>query len=111
MPLPPAPSQRASRLSHKAFETSVNEKVSPAIVQVETKPQQMPVAENTTERKTPKSISRSRPSLTERDMPQAREQSPIRTDKVKATPSAARSVPVPSGAMAPASFLCWTPMC
>jgi PhoH-like ATPase len=76
-------------LSHKAFETSVNEKVSPAMVQVETKPQQMPVAETTTERKTPKSISRSRPSLTERDMPQAREQSPIRTDKVKATPSAA----------------------
>ena len=38
MPLPPAPTQRASRLTHTAFETSsADEEKSPVMVQVETK--------------------------------------------------------------------------
>jgi PhoH-like ATPase len=37
MPLPPAPTHRASRLTHKAFESSVEQTDAPAMVQIETK--------------------------------------------------------------------------
>ena len=37
MPLPPAPTQRASRLTHKAFESSEEQTDAPAMVQIETK--------------------------------------------------------------------------
>ena len=37
MPLPPAPTHRASRLTHKAFESSEEQTDAPAMVQIETK--------------------------------------------------------------------------
>jgi PhoH-like ATPase len=44
MPLPPAPTQRASRLTHTAFEAqTAEEETAPVMVQVETKKTAVPV--------------------------------------------------------------------
>ena len=100
MPLPPAPTQRASRLSHKAFESSITESASPAMVQVETKPQQSPVAVTTADHKAPKSSSRSRPSVTALDLSSAPAQPPVRADKAKSTTSSATTAHRTSPAVA-----------
>ena len=86
MPLPPAPTHRASRLTHKAFETSDTLSDAPAMVQIETKPR---LSSETPETSTVKRPARSRKS-------DARPFTPITPVASQATPDVmASATPTP----------------